>query len=177
MRSAVERILGLPFPGRGCPLYSALLISLLIHRAITFSTLLTLTLLQSGLQEGYIDDCIKMRNLMYSILYLIRGEVISGYARKTGSFTEINKLRLHQKYKIFINYIDVAAFQRFILDPLSKYIIHALRAFLAKDNMFGIVTVKNSASKYFILFLVFTGGSHRGALMLLFPLLRAKYRG
>lgn len=38
------------------------------------------------------DDCTKNRNLMYSILYLITGEVISGYAQKTGSFTEINKL-------------------------------------------------------------------------------------
>lgn len=36
---------------------------------------------------------------MYLILYLITGEVISGYAQKTGSFTEINKLGLHQKYK------------------------------------------------------------------------------
>lgn len=47
---------------------------------------------------------------MYLILYLITGEVISGYAQKTGSFTEINKLGLHQKYKIFIDDIDVALF-------------------------------------------------------------------
>lgn len=47
---------------------------------------------------------------MNFILCCITGEVISGYAWETGSFTEIKKLGLCSKYKIFIGYIDVALF-------------------------------------------------------------------
>lgn len=73
---------------------------------------------------------------MCFILYLITGEVISGYAQKTRSFIKmINKLGLHQKCKVLVGYIDVDLFQGFILDALSKHTIFTLRAFLVKDNI------------------------------------------
>lgn len=70
----------------------------------------------------------------------------------------------------------MSLFWCFILDHLSEYIIFTLGAFLVKGNV-GIVSVTYSASKDFILFVVFAGRSHRGTLMLLSPALRAKYRG